>query len=122
LKPANLMIGGSSYIESDMQRRIMLHELGCVKIADFGLSKSLKLNKSETTPEASRTGAGRAAWQGNAQQGRAGQGSQLIIGCWSCAAQGHLLVWLLLPPGCGHRPFKFVASAGACLLLQDDWL
>lgn len=35
LKPANLMIGGS-YIESDIQRRILLHELGTVKIADFG--------------------------------------------------------------------------------------
>lgn len=35
LKPANLMIGGS-YIESDIQRRIMLLELGTVKIADFG--------------------------------------------------------------------------------------
>eukprot|EP00775_Hariotina_reticulata_P001428 gene1428-1769_t len=58
LKPANLMIGGSSYIDSDMQRRIMLHELGTVKIADFGLSKSLKLNKLEVTPENSRTDAG----------------------------------------------------------------
>lgn len=35
LKPANLMIGGS-YIESEIQRRILLHELGTVKIADFG--------------------------------------------------------------------------------------
>lgn len=35
LKPANLMIGGS-YIESAIQRRILLHELGTVKIADFG--------------------------------------------------------------------------------------
>jgi hypothetical protein len=35
LKPANLMIGGS-YIESDIQRRIVLHELGTMKIADFG--------------------------------------------------------------------------------------
>jgi hypothetical protein len=29
------MIGGS-YIENDTQRRVMLHELGAVKIADFG--------------------------------------------------------------------------------------
>ena len=42
LKPANLMIGGS-YIESDIQRRILLHELGTVKIADFGaLQKQCK--------------------------------------------------------------------------------
>lgn len=39
LKPANLMIGGS-YIESDIQRRILLHELGTVKIADFGKASS----------------------------------------------------------------------------------
>lgn len=44
LKPANLMIGGS-HIESDVHRRLLLHELGTVKIADFGLSKSLKLHK-----------------------------------------------------------------------------
>lgn len=53
------MIGGS-HIESDIQRRIVLHELGTVKIADFGLSKSLKLNKAgdpgDTTPEGSRQG------------------------------------------------------------------
>eukprot|EP00877_Chromochloris_zofingiensis_P001047 jgi/Chrzof1/10943/Cz05g18050.t1 len=40
------MIGGQ-YIESDIQRKILLHELGVIKIADFGLSKSLKIKKQE---------------------------------------------------------------------------
>ena len=35
LKPANLMLGGS-YMETDMQRKILIHELGVVKLADFG--------------------------------------------------------------------------------------
>jgi serine/threonine protein kinase len=35
LKPANLMLGGS-YLETDMQRKIVIHELGVVKLADFG--------------------------------------------------------------------------------------
>jgi hypothetical protein len=29
------MIGGT-YVDSDLQRRLMLHELGTVKLADFG--------------------------------------------------------------------------------------
>ncbi|KAF8063844.1 TRN1 [Scenedesmus sp. PABB004] len=58
LKPANLMIGGS-YIESAVQRKILLHELGTVKIADFGLSKSLKLNKAGDPDDPSqRAGSG----------------------------------------------------------------
>jgi len=31
-----------------MQRKILIHELGVVKLADFGLSKSLKLKRGET--------------------------------------------------------------------------
>ncbi|WIA42498.1 hypothetical protein OEZ86_008486 [Tetradesmus obliquus] len=63
LKPANLMIGGS-HVDTDMHRRLLLHELGTVKIADFGLSKSLKLNKGGDpgdTPEGSRQGGSTAA-------------------------------------------------------------
>eukprot|EP00879_Flechtneria_rotunda_P018122 GHRR01019004.1.p1 GENE.GHRR01019004.1~~GHRR01019004.1.p1 ORF type:complete len:502 (+),score=132.95 GHRR01019004.1:177-1682(+) len=58
LKPANLMIGGSSHIDSDIQRHILLHELGTVKIADFGLSKSLKLHKAghDTVADSSMQG------------------------------------------------------------------
>lgn len=52
------MIGGSSYIESDVQRRILLHELGVVKIADFGLSKSLKLHRADPADGGSSTPGG----------------------------------------------------------------
>ncbi|KAI8473279.1 MAG: protein kinase [Monoraphidium minutum] len=45
LKPANLMIGGGpdTAASDPALRSTLLHELGIVKIADFGLSKSLKL-------------------------------------------------------------------------------
>jgi hypothetical protein len=61
------MIGGS-HVESDMHRRLLLHELGTVKIADFGLSKSLKLNKGGDpgdTPEGSRQGGTAASGDGD---------------------------------------------------------
>jgi hypothetical protein len=61
------MIGGS-HVESDMHRRLLLHELGTVKIADFGLSKSLKLNKGGDpgdTPEGSRQGGTAGAGDGD---------------------------------------------------------
>ncbi|CAD7702248.1 unnamed protein product [Ostreobium quekettii] len=41
LKPANLMVGGHSLSSSSGARR-MIVETGCVKIADFGLSRSIK--------------------------------------------------------------------------------
>ncbi|GIL70021.1 hypothetical protein Vretimale_3301 [Volvox reticuliferus] len=44
LKPANLMIGGPK-VFSAYHRQICLEEMGVLKIADFGLSKSLKLTK-----------------------------------------------------------------------------
>jgi serine/threonine protein kinase len=45
LKPANLMIGGGPIeaASDPSARRVLLNELGVLKIADFGLSKSLKL-------------------------------------------------------------------------------
>jgi serine/threonine protein kinase len=39
LKPANIMIGGSSFMLSD--NSVLLHTSGIVKVADFGLCKSL---------------------------------------------------------------------------------
>lgn len=60
LKPANLMIGGA-HSDTDLHRRILLHELGTLKIADFGLSKSLKLHRAdpaENTPDNSSKGVG----------------------------------------------------------------
>jgi serine/threonine protein kinase len=39
LKPANIMIGGSSFMLSDTS--LLLNSAGSVKVADFGLSKSL---------------------------------------------------------------------------------
>jgi serine/threonine protein kinase len=45
LKPANLMISGGGEVETAAQRRVVVQELGSVKIADFGLSKSLKLSE-----------------------------------------------------------------------------
>ncbi|EFJ50688.1 hypothetical protein VOLCADRAFT_88470 [Volvox carteri f. nagariensis] len=57
LKPANLMIGGPKVFSSH-HRQICLEEMGVLKIADFGLSKSLKLTKPkrhrgslDTTPD-----------------------------------------------------------------------
>ncbi|KAG2500845.1 hypothetical protein HYH03_001606 [Edaphochlamys debaryana] len=44
LKPANLMIGGPK-VFSSLHRMLCQEEMGVLKIADFGLSKSLKLNK-----------------------------------------------------------------------------
>lgn len=41
LKPANLMIGGHR-AETKQAKEMMLNETGIVKIADFGLSKSVK--------------------------------------------------------------------------------
>ncbi|KAF6260215.1 protein kinase [Scenedesmus sp. NREL 46B-D3] len=72
LKPANLMIGGS-HVESDIHRRLLLHELGTVKIADFGLSKSLKLNKAGDpgdTPDGSRQGGKAASGEDDSAQPR----------------------------------------------------
>jgi serine/threonine protein kinase len=46
LKPANLMVGGH-HVETPAQRKLLVLELGAVKLADFGLSKSLKLGKAE---------------------------------------------------------------------------
>lgn len=42
LKPANLMLGGL-HVRSRTQRDLMYRELATMKIADFGLSKSLKI-------------------------------------------------------------------------------
>jgi serine/threonine protein kinase len=39
LKPANVMIGGSSFMLADTN--LLLNSAGTVKVADFGLSKSL---------------------------------------------------------------------------------
>jgi serine/threonine protein kinase len=44
LKPANLMISGGGEVETPAQRRAVVQELGSIKIADFGLSKSLKMS------------------------------------------------------------------------------
>ena len=44
LKPANLMLGGPK-VYSPYHKTLLLEEMGIMKIADFGLSKSLKLNK-----------------------------------------------------------------------------
>ncbi len=45
LKPANLMIAGSPYMRTQRQKDILMYELGALKIVDYGLSKSLKLQK-----------------------------------------------------------------------------
>ena len=42
LKPANLMLGGPKCF-SLAHKKALIEELGVLKIADFGLSKSLKL-------------------------------------------------------------------------------
>jgi hypothetical protein len=66
------MIGGS-HVESDIHRRLLMHELGTVKIADFGLSKSLKLNKGGDpgdTPEGSRQGGTAASGEDDSAQPR----------------------------------------------------
>lgn len=42
LKPANLMLGGPK-VFAPHHRKLLIEELGVLKIADFGLSKSLKL-------------------------------------------------------------------------------
>lgn len=47
LKPANLMIGGGQASTLD-QRKLIVQQVGVVKIADFGLSKSLKLTKEDS--------------------------------------------------------------------------
>jgi serine/threonine protein kinase len=44
LKPANIMIGGFN-MRSARQRQAFIQELGILKIADFGLAKSLKLQQ-----------------------------------------------------------------------------
>ncbi|MEW5312654.1 MAG: hypothetical protein WDW38_004271 [Sanguina aurantia] len=44
LKPANLMLGGPK-IYNSVHRKLCVSEIGTLKIADFGLSKSLKLSK-----------------------------------------------------------------------------
>ncbi|KAG1673263.1 hypothetical protein FOA52_002543 [Chlamydomonas sp. UWO 241] len=44
LKPANIMLGGFK-VFSRTHKELMYGEIGMLKIADFGLSKSLKLNK-----------------------------------------------------------------------------
>lgn len=46
LKPANLMLGGPKTFNSK-HKQLLTEELGVLKIADFGLSKSLKLTKSK---------------------------------------------------------------------------
>lgn len=49
------MIGGA-HIDTDLHRRILLHELGTVKLADFGLSKSLKLHRADPAEDVSNKG------------------------------------------------------------------
>ncbi|KAL6746387.1 protein kinase [Haematococcus lacustris] len=49
LKPANLMIGGGRLWNS-YHRNMCVAETGMLKIADFGLSKSLKMPKSKRNP------------------------------------------------------------------------
>lgn len=44
LKPANLMLGGLQGYNA-FHKKLLIHEVGVLKIADFGLSKSLKLLK-----------------------------------------------------------------------------
>lgn len=46
LKPANLMLGGPK-IFSSHHKNLLQSELGVLKIADFGLSKSLKLARPQ---------------------------------------------------------------------------
>eukprot|EP00892_Ulva_mutabilis_P004619 jgi/Ulvmu1/2529/UM138_0034.1 len=55
LKPANIMIGGSSFMLSDTA--LLLNSAGIVKVADFGLSKSLpKRGKSAGAAHATQPG------------------------------------------------------------------
>jgi len=72
LKPANLMIGGGPIeaASDPAARRVLMNELGVLKIADFGLSKSLKLQLQRggaagngmAKPEAPRQGGGDPAF------------------------------------------------------------
>lgn len=36
---------GSMYTRNRREKQLMIHEVGILKVADFGLSKSLKLTK-----------------------------------------------------------------------------
>ena len=53
LKPANIMIGGSSYMLADTS--VLLHTSGIVKVADFGLCKSLPKRGTRPTDETRST-------------------------------------------------------------------
>lgn len=54
LKPANLMIGGFP-LRDPQQRKLLFQDLGSVKIADFGLSKSMSMRKSRPLARKSPT-------------------------------------------------------------------
>ena len=71
LKPANLMISGGGDVETPAQRRVLVHELGSVKIADFGLSKSLRLSE-----QARGGGGGASASQRGGEGGGVAGGSE----------------------------------------------
>lgn len=59
LKPANIMIGGSSFMLSDTA--LLLNSSGIVKVADFGLSKSLPKRGKTSVPGPAAGAAGVAS-------------------------------------------------------------
>jgi serine/threonine protein kinase len=52
LKPANIMVGGSSFMLSDTS--LLLHSAGIIKVADFGLCKSLPQRGTHKEKDADR--------------------------------------------------------------------
>jgi hypothetical protein len=124
------MIGGS-HMESDMHRRLLMHELGTVKIADFGLSKSLKLNKGGDpgdTPEGSRQGGSAAAGDDDSakprhqQQKKQGHSYKLTgeTGSYRCGGmrRGYLV---LCGSGCAECLYATCSSFSTVYLYLAFW-
>ena len=83
LKPANLMIGGGpmdAAAQSGAARARLVAELGVLKIADFGLSKSLKLQLGRGHDEATALEAAAAAAAASAANGGGGGGGAAANG------------------------------------------
>jgi serine/threonine protein kinase len=59
------MVGGH-HVETPAQRKLLVQELGTVKLADFGLSKSLKLGRSEVDASTGSNASGHGKDAGSA--------------------------------------------------------
>lgn len=86
LKPANIMIGGSSFMLSDTA--LLLNSAGIVKVADFGLSKSLpKRGKNSGTGPAGPAAGAAGVASVDDDKGPLNRDTYRLTGALSASAQ-----------------------------------